>query len=388
MKKGISFLFFLLFFFFLTGCTYDSIDKPSDTSVSYTDARSFEAALNEGQGVKGKIVQFCIEEYAPNSILGINCHAGDHLNFIFEDELNVEAGNTITVRITEEPSKIFLTVSWKVPCEFLSVVNNDNSNDVSSKGKIKLPYGLSKFKDEDVKEVAAELRNWGFTNITEVPVYDIYFGWTAEGSVEKVTINGNGDCQADESFDPNTPIIITYHLSVDSDPSKIKPPYDTDTAKGTNYEVVVQAFKDAGFTNIVTYERRESSFWGYEENTVANIYIDGNGTFETSKAFSPDAEVRIDYYVTIDSSVSTTQLSKYYAKKAFEEYGERIYPFGFKCHWILNQIHAEQDSEGVWFFKVGVTITTIYGTKIETIAEGMVSGSDSQPKVTQFYVSP
>ena len=30
----------------------------------------------------------------------------------------------------------------------------------------------------------------------------------------------------------------------------------------------------------------------------------------------------------------------------------------------------------------------MYGQEYETIAEGIVSGTDDSPKVTQFYVSP
>ena len=73
-------------------------------------------------------------------------------------------------------------------------------------------------------------------------------------------------------------------------------------------------------------------------------------------------------------------------KKAFEEYGESQYPFGFKCHWIKDLINIEQ-AGNTWYFKVGVTITNAYGAEYDTVAEGMVTGTDSAPQMVQFYVS-
>lgn len=113
--------------FTLSACGEED-QKAGTYTVDYNDAISFENALNDGIKVKGKVVQFYVEEYAPNSILGINCHAGEHLNFLFNNELDIEAGDTIVVEVTEEPSKVFLLGSWKVPCEFLGFGKADGSD--------------------------------------------------------------------------------------------------------------------------------------------------------------------------------------------------------------------------------------------------------------------
>lgn len=169
--------------------------------------------------------------------------------------------------------------------------------------------------------------------------------------------------------------------------NEIKPPYDNDTSDGVNYKDVVNAFKNAGFTSITTEKRFSSEVWGNEENTVANIYINGH-SFDMDDTYPPDSEIRIDYYVTTESdSKSDIKLTKFYAQKAFEEYGELRYPYGFQCHWLANLINAEQSDDGSWYFKVGVTITNAYGNELETIAEGTVSGTDKNPKVDQFYVN-
>lgn len=51
--------------------------------IDYADAESFEAALNEGEDLEGKIVQFEALELHPDSAVGYNVWAGEHLNFIW-----------------------------------------------------------------------------------------------------------------------------------------------------------------------------------------------------------------------------------------------------------------------------------------------------------------
>lgn len=77
-----------------------------------------------------------------------------------------------------------------------------------------------------------------------------------------------------------------------------------------------------------------------------------------------------------------SDFTEYEAEKMFESYGKSIYPNGFKCHWILDLIAAEQDYDGTWYFKVGVTIKDSYGQKIKTKAEGKVK----RDGVYDFYI--
>lgn len=49
--------------------------------IDYGDAESFEVALNEGKNLEGKVVRFVAGEFHPDSKLGYNVWAGEHLNF-------------------------------------------------------------------------------------------------------------------------------------------------------------------------------------------------------------------------------------------------------------------------------------------------------------------
>ena len=85
-------------------------------TVDYNNAEDFEAALNSGKNVAGKVVRFSVNAVHPDSALGFNCWAGEHLNFICDTPFDVEAGDTLTVRVTK-----FNTIlrSWEVHYELL-----------------------------------------------------------------------------------------------------------------------------------------------------------------------------------------------------------------------------------------------------------------------------
>ena len=75
-------------------------------------------------------------------------------------------------------------------------------------------------KYDDYKDVTSKLRAAGFTNISYEIKYDIIFGITPEGEVESVSINGRTDYIKGEIFKKNVPIVITYHMKWDDDPSR------------------------------------------------------------------------------------------------------------------------------------------------------------------------
>ena len=66
--------------------------------IDYGDAESFEAALNEGKNLEGKVVRFIAGEFHPQSKLGYNVWAGEHLNFVSSRNPDIQEGDTVTVR--------------------------------------------------------------------------------------------------------------------------------------------------------------------------------------------------------------------------------------------------------------------------------------------------
>ena len=68
--------------------------------IDYGDAESFEAALNEGKNLEGKVVRFIAGEFHPQSKLGYNVWAGEHLNFVSSRNPDIQEGDTVTVKTT------------------------------------------------------------------------------------------------------------------------------------------------------------------------------------------------------------------------------------------------------------------------------------------------
>ncbi len=123
----------------LTGCgsTYNTTQighteaetKPVETAekIDYEDADSFEAALNAGENLEGKIVKFTAGEVHPDSIKGYNVWAGKHLNFISSRNPDIKTGDTVTVKANTIESSLG---SWFIYYDKIDVIPStaDNSS--------------------------------------------------------------------------------------------------------------------------------------------------------------------------------------------------------------------------------------------------------------------
>ncbi|ANU21424.1 hypothetical protein BBI15_15170 [Planococcus plakortidis] len=75
---------------------------------------------------------------------------------------------------------------------------------------------ISKSSDEIVGEnfetVISELKATGFTNVETVVLDDLITGWlTKDGEIEKMEISGEDEFSAEDSFQKDSKIVITYH---------------------------------------------------------------------------------------------------------------------------------------------------------------------------------
>ena len=109
----------LVFMMMLTGC------GSSATVLDYGDAESFEAALNAGENLEGKTVRFYASELHPDSAMGYNVWAGEHLNFISARNPDIKAGDSDDVKTTEITSSLG---SWFINYEKIdNAVVGDNT---------------------------------------------------------------------------------------------------------------------------------------------------------------------------------------------------------------------------------------------------------------------
>ena len=95
-------------------------------------------------------------------------------------------------------------------------------------GEVAVPASASDYKYDNYQEVQKDLEDAGFTNITTEILYDIVWGWTAEGEVKSVSIDGRTDYEKGEVFKKDAPIVITYHMKEEDNPNK---PVETEPPK-------------------------------------------------------------------------------------------------------------------------------------------------------------
>ena len=256
----------------------------TDNKLDYADAASFEKALNDGVKVNGKIIQFDVVEYKPDSALGINCWSGEHLNFISEEELDVGKGNIIVGRIIEEPTKTL--GSWVIHYEVLSIdgekiegetTDSTDSTEpedppVSQPTEITLTMGEDDFKGMNYQEAEQFFREMGFTNFEYRTVNTETE--SAEDTICYIEITewfiGDSDFVKGDKFDADSTVtFFSYEYEAPTAPSPVfYSTNDYETAKNGNTGVF--SYRDSGSSYDI--------YWiiDFDEGYVY-YFTDGNG---------------------------------------------------------------------------------------------------------------
>lgn len=320
----------------------DNPVSTADSKIDYTDATSFEKAINDGVKVNGKIVQFVVNGYEPDSALGINCWAGEHLNFISEEELDVQSGNIIVGLITEEPSKVL--GSWKIPYEVLSIDGKVDKNETTDSNtseepsdtqstEITLTMDEDDFKGMDYQEAEKIFREMGFTKF-EYQTVDTETE-SATDTICYIEITelfiGNSHFAKDDRFDADSTITFFYYNYVE--PETPSPVYyssnDRETAKKgdsgvfsyraemDSYDIYWIIDFDEGYVYYFTDGNDDPSCdklkidSGTLNDKVIIIYHDGGDTWSCKLHFKyvdhPETLIMVDQN-GFDSEYSTTDL--------------------------------------------------------------------------------
>lgn len=242
MKKILALLLLIVLIFTFVGCGSDTDEEDisidlSNYTIDYTDAKSFEEALNDGAEVKGKVVQFDVVEYKPDSSLGINCWSGEHLNFISKEELDVKKGSIVVGYITKEPTKSL--GSWKISYEVLEIdgykVNANASsstpedNQPASK-KITVTMSEDELKNLSTTEAENKLKEMGFI----VFKYDTVSAGDKkdlDGKISAVEIkngeSGTGDFKVGDTYETDAIVVLWSYKYTKTEDNK------TNTSSGS-----------------------------------------------------------------------------------------------------------------------------------------------------------
>lgn len=249
MKKIILVVCILfLFIFILTGCNNNEdtanesavyiieennineneTNYSSEDVIDYLDAETFEKALNDGINVNDKIVKFYVKEYKANSVKGHNAWAGEHLNFISQNNLELKKNDIVIGKVISTEKSLG---SWFIHYEMIKIeketisdteiiednkIEKENNNE-NDNGKIKMLESSESYEKGDwtLETLTEHFKTLGFTNIKSVPcdpdddkfernIFQLVIkkGWFNTSSWEK-----------DEELDKNNEITIYYNES-------------------------------------------------------------------------------------------------------------------------------------------------------------------------------
>ena len=153
-------------------------------------------------------------------------------------------------------------------------------------GKIQIPFDPSYVSGEELQDIYDELDDAGFENITKRPDDS---GWLNSGGVIGVTIDNSSSYGKGDYKKPDVNVVITY-----SSEGRV---FVTNLLKGwqsADYKTIQNAFKQAGFTNIIVKEVVTSDK-GKDKLTAA---LSLNGDIYTNEnCYLPkSAPIVISYY--------------------------------------------------------------------------------------------
>jgi len=100
-----------------------------DYYVDYENVTDFEAALNAGEELTGKVVKFAVNEFVPNSTFGYNLQAGEHLNFCSAKNPGAKKGDTVIAKVTDIQSMLG---SYIVEYELIEVIAGNDATEVKA----------------------------------------------------------------------------------------------------------------------------------------------------------------------------------------------------------------------------------------------------------------
>lgn len=86
--------------------------------------------------------------------------------------------------------------------------------------EVRVNESASTLVGQNYEDVVEQLQIWGFTNIKTVAVYDIFWGFTKEGTTKSVKIGGSVTYEKGDVYDKEVLIIVTYSMKESDDPSK------------------------------------------------------------------------------------------------------------------------------------------------------------------------
>lgn len=124
------------------------------------------------------------------------------------------------------------SLKYKISCTSSQIDVETIQGTVSKHGEDEaaMPQSASSYKYQNYVDVQTELSEAGFTNISFEILYDIVIGWTEEGEVDSISVDGNTEFEQGQIFKKDVAIVITYHMPKEDAPDE---PHENETPNST-----------------------------------------------------------------------------------------------------------------------------------------------------------
>lgn len=202
-------------------------------------------------------------------------------------------------------------VSYKIECDDdkvdIETLYIENKGEIGE-NEAMIPANSSDYAYGNYQEVEKAFKEAGFTNVKTEALYDIVLGWTEEGEIEKISVDGKTEFKRGDILTKDCPIIITYHLDENDRPvgeNETRVPSDSYDWQDEYYDVVEKSLKEAGFTNIKFETISYNGLSKEEEGLVDFVTINGITSFDKGDIFEKNAEIIITYCVVKEYNTKT-----------------------------------------------------------------------------------
>ena len=191
-----------------------------------------------------------------------------------------EVTGTVVIDIHQDES-----LRYKISCTSTKIDVETIVGTIAEYGEDEapMPQSASSYKFDNYEDVQKELTDAGFTNISFEILYDIVLGWTNEGEIENISVDGKTDFDQGDIFKKDAPIVITYHMKEEDDPNK---PVESETPNVEEdspvfYSTNTYEAAKEGNSGVFSYRDRGNSYdiyWiiDFDEGYVY-YFTDGNG---------------------------------------------------------------------------------------------------------------
>lgn len=160
----------------------------------------------------------------------------------------------------------------------------------------------AQYKGLSYVQVERELQNAGFINVEVIQEdvlvtkdnYDTYNA-AKEGTVTRVSIDGDANFTANTRFAEDAKVLITYVHYIE--PEEIRLVFNASEFEDLTYTEVASRFEYLGFVNI-QYEVIEDlkTGWLTPDGTISQVSIAGDYNFEVGDYYTADTPIVIAYH--------------------------------------------------------------------------------------------